>query len=210
MPWVKLFNFRASSTFGGFDTAEGANETYVLFDDVYPTTRKAVTFGAISGAAQARDRNSGIDRRLAGVHFTDPGSPVSFRVDLPAAGDYLINLALGDHDLERADGLVVLRDDTTPRITIDHTTGFTVSTDRWRDASDALLDDEDAGAGPYGTSVTVPFATTTLILISGSATRPGWVAHMRVAQVEAGGEPPVAGGSYQQTIIRTRGYGRWQ
>jgi hypothetical protein len=95
LSWDKGFNFRQTS---GFVT-DGANETYVLSGDSYPATRNGVTFGWEDAPSGDRDRNSGIDRRLAGMNFVSSAAGASayrFRVDLPAAGDYAVRLAIGD------------------------------------------------------------------------------------------------------------------
>src|SRR5205809_595690 len=92
MSWDKGFNFRDSI---GYVT-DGTNETYVRdTGDVYPVTRNAVTFGWNSNLGGA-DRNSAIDRRLAGLNYSSPGTSFTFQVDLTAPGTYDISLALGD------------------------------------------------------------------------------------------------------------------
>ncbi len=87
------FNFRATS---GFVT-DNAGETYSL-GVTYPETRNGITFGwdtDITG--QARDRNSGVDRRFAGLNQqANSGVTVVFRIDLPATGNYDVSFALGD------------------------------------------------------------------------------------------------------------------
>ena len=91
--WQKGFNFRATSGY----VKDGANETYVIYGDNYPTTRNGVTFGWTHPYVQTRDRNSGLDRRLAGTHYwTDETWPIDFRIDLPATGSFEIRLAFGD------------------------------------------------------------------------------------------------------------------
>jgi hypothetical protein len=63
----KGLNFRAASDF----VTDGAGETYVLAGDHYPVTRGGVTFGWVldSQTVQAVNRNSGYDRRLAGINY---------------------------------------------------------------------------------------------------------------------------------------------
>ena len=190
MPWIKGLNFRATS---GFVT-DGGDETYVLDPNVegkYPITRNGVTFGytdAIISPAQVRDRNSGIDRRLAGVHFWDisgAGSyPGLFRVDLPAAGQYKIGLAAGDASSSRATGFAEVRDDTTVLVTIDHASGFT-SGANFRDATDVEL--SAANWPGSNTLATVTFATTILRLAIGKynpGSLDGWIAHLYIEQVD--------------------------
>ena len=204
MSWIKGFNFRATT---GFVT-DGANETYVLGSDVggsdYPVTRNGVTFGWASGAvSQSRDRNAGLDRRLAGVQFTLDPDASTFRVDLPAAGDYIIGLASGDAYGAVSAGRIEILDTSTSRLVIDHPSGFTAGV-TFRDATDVDL----SAANWPGTNarVTLAFATTILNVTIGASGRAGRVAHLYIEQVETGG---AQGGAYHQTIARTRGWGRW-
>lgn len=113
MPWDKGFNFRQSA---GYVT-DGANETYVqgggIGFDSYPTTRNGVTFGWEDTPSGDRDRNNALDRRLAGMHYNTTGATVRFRVDLPAAGDYSVRLAMGDASNKSGNSFSELRDTTT-------------------------------------------------------------------------------------------------
>jgi len=120
MAWDKGFNFRGTS---GYVT-DGANETYVLLGDAYPVTRNGVTFGWLS-APSSGDRDSTIDRRLAGINYTanDGASQRDFQIDLPAAGDYIISLALGDHGFTQTYQYWRLLDNTTVLATIADTDG---------------------------------------------------------------------------------------
>lgn len=99
---VKGFNFRDTA---GYCT-DPANTTYWLVTtgaggDNYPTTRNGIDFGTYpSGSVgdNRRDRTAAIDCRLAGVTFkaNDAATPNTLRVDLPATGDYVFCLAMGD------------------------------------------------------------------------------------------------------------------
>ncbi len=93
MAFDKGFDFRQTS---GFVT-DPANCTYVLSGDTYPVTRNGVTFGWTGSLTfmSDRDRNSGIDPRLAGLNV-DGFENAVFQIDLPASGTYLISLAGGD------------------------------------------------------------------------------------------------------------------
>jgi len=94
-------NFRDSA---GFVT-DGANEDHEIgdggFNVVIPTYPRTSAQGNTvgwegTGALETRDRNSGNDRRLAGMHLrADPGN-ADFRIDLPSSGDYSIRVAAGD------------------------------------------------------------------------------------------------------------------
>lgn len=83
-------NFRDTA---GFVT-DGQDETYCLHDG-YPTTRGGATFGWESDMDAGSDRDSGVDRRLAGNNSRST-VPRSFRLDLDAIGMYRIRLAIGD------------------------------------------------------------------------------------------------------------------
>ena len=93
-PFEIGLNFRGTSAY----VTDGTNETYVLASDTYPTTRDGVTFGYTSGmpSGNGRNRTTGVDRRLAGMHFDGGTADAEFRLDLPAAGTYEIRMALGD------------------------------------------------------------------------------------------------------------------
>src|SRR3990167_6684343 len=90
MAWDKGFDFRNTSAY----VTDPADHTYVLHTETYPTTRNGVTFGWSAGTIDSRDRDSGIDARLAGINFG--AATGTFRVDLPATGDYDVRIASGD------------------------------------------------------------------------------------------------------------------
>jgi len=127
MPWSIGINFRATA---GYVT-DGAGETYVL-GEAYPTTRGGETFGwNATAGVQPRDRNSGIDARLAGTHFLATTAARDFRVDLPSAGTYIIRLALGDAGGSGIGHALDLEDDTTVFASLSAVPG----TAEWEDAS---------------------------------------------------------------------------
>ena len=91
--WQQGFDFRNTATF----LTDPPGSKYVLSGTVYPTTVSGVTFGwAKMFMAQARDRSTSVDPRLAGINFVSNGSPATFYVDLPSAGTYNLSLAMGD------------------------------------------------------------------------------------------------------------------
>lgn len=100
--WIKGFNLRNTPAY----CTDPANTTYLLMrtgadGDNYPTTRNGVDFGTYPAGSvgdNRRDRDAGIDCRLAGVSFkaNNAATPNTIRVDLPAPGDYKFTLALGD------------------------------------------------------------------------------------------------------------------
>lgn len=186
MSWDKGFNFRSTS---GFVT-DGTNETYVIGDD-YPVTRNGVTFGwTAKGLFDKRDRDSGVDRRLAGLNFnTNDGTQSTFQIDLPAIGDYTIRLALGDQSNPQGYQYWKLLDNTTVLATIDDTNG----------TAGAAFDDATgvqritADWPTLNVAITQTFATTTLKVVIGS---PGaqadstTIAHLFVSQVVALNQMP--------------------
>lgn len=174
-------NFRDSA---GYVT-DGTDETYCLGDaDPYPTTRAGITFGwsTIDGDS-GRDRNSSVDRRLAGINqCSNDGTPCIFRLDLFTSGTKSICLALGDYGSNQDYQKIEFLDDTTSLFTITDTDG-TVFTN-FNDASGV---NRTAAAWP-GSNVCVEhtFATTTMIVKLGSTSaqaNSSTIAHLRVTDV---------------------------
>lgn len=96
--WQQGFDFRNSATF----VSDPAGDTYVLATTAYPTTVNGVTFGWVkTGLVYGRDRNATLNPRLAGINYTDNGSPATFYVDLPSPGTYSLSLAMGDASYEQ-------------------------------------------------------------------------------------------------------------
>jgi hypothetical protein len=101
MAWSKGINFRANNTDSGYVNIDPAGTTYTYVGGAgagewYPTTRDSVTFGWLDpGAGNWRNRVTGGDGRLAGTCWAASG-PQYFIVDLPQAGTYTVDLALGD------------------------------------------------------------------------------------------------------------------
>src|SRR5574340_556060 len=93
MTWVKGFNFRGTAG----AVVDGANETYSI-GGVYPETRNGVTFGWTVAATDVHDKVGSADRRLMGTinRVNSAGTQITFRVDLPCPGAYIVRLALGD------------------------------------------------------------------------------------------------------------------
>jgi hypothetical protein len=206
MTWIKGWNFRQTT---GPPPTDGTNETYALetvSDGTYPVSRNGAVFGyPIGDAAGHRTRDTGLDRRLAGTAFCNL-FPAVFRIDLIAAGPYLLRGAFGDAYTDRPNARVEIFDDTTSLFAIDHTTGFTTTSFLWRDINDNLRNSTTPTWLDTETRA-VTFATTTCLVQIGvsAGSRQGFVSHFSLEQVEAG----ATGGAYHQTISRVRGYGRW-
>ena len=172
MPWLKGFDFRLTA---GFVT-DPADCTYVLETDSYPTTRNGVTFGWEVSPAGGRDRDSGSDPRLAGIN---QGNGIgTFRVDLPAAGKHDISLAMGDLSNTQEGTQVIVRDNTTPVLTIGpHDTAVA----EFYDATDTPY---TAAAWPANNdAVRVTFGSSVLRLTLETATSNSVIAHLFIAQV---------------------------
>jgi hypothetical protein len=99
--WNKGFNFRSTLGF----VADASNEQFV--NESFGAYPQSVTIGGdvvvcgwetAPSVSSSRDRNAGIDSRLAGIIYTASGSGIVpvFRVDLPATGNYEITIATGD------------------------------------------------------------------------------------------------------------------
>lgn len=180
--WTVIgINFRDSS---GYVT-DGTDETYCtgIDEDTYPTTRAGATFGWNSGNSDmGRDRDSGVDRRLAGRNGQEnTGTQAEFQLDLPAAGDYDIRLALGDATGAEAYQRVDIYDDTTLLFSIVDTDG--TSAGNFDDATGTNY--STANWPGSNTAVTHTFSTTTLIMKLGSTTaqaNTSTIAHLYVAQ----------------------------
>lgn len=104
-------NFRATSTF----VTDGTDETYCLDTDSYPTTRGGFTFGWESAPDGSANRDSGVDRRLAGINFWNNSntSTINFRLDLPNTGEWEIGAACGDSGTFQQDMDLAFKDDAS-------------------------------------------------------------------------------------------------
>jgi hypothetical protein len=186
MAWDKGFDFRGTS---GYVT-DPANCTYVL-GEAYPTTRNSVTFGWEGTTASVADRDAGISAKLAGINFANPAK--DFRVDLPAAGPYLVSLAVGDQASgSNAVVTTIIKDTATTLMTL---TGQTVTAEFY-DATGALL---TTAAWPAGNVAVEKTFATTLCRMSMSIPSGFWrVAHLFLSQVAV-----VASASATPTDITT-------
>jgi len=117
---------------------------------------------------EARNRDSGVDPRLAGTQFvSETGSNFAdFRVDLPVAGQWKVHLALGD----AANGLdnyyAEIRDNTSVLAVVVNSVGTTADQEFW-DASGV----KRTSAADWVTNqagVIFTFATTTLRIRCGT------------------------------------------
>jgi hypothetical protein len=125
-------NFRGSI---GYVT-DGANEAFESCSNggspTYPhTTAQGNTIGSEGSAFPNADRNSAIDRRLAGIVYASVSSFLTWRIDLPASGTYNIRIAAGDASFSNPSQWAIY-DDLTKLSDI--TTGSMSAASRWKDA----------------------------------------------------------------------------
>lgn len=170
-------NFRGSSGY----VSDGAGETYCLGSDTYPTTRGGFTFGWEDAPGGGIDRDATNDARLAGINYA-PTAGTRWRLDLPATGDYLIRLAIGDAASGQGNKFLV-KDDGTLLLTrgIHNTSGA----DRFFDAAGVEYTDATWPGSNTGASLT--FATTILRLVADTSFGNNCIAHLYAEQVGGGG-----------------------
>ena len=158
------FNFRATSGF----VVDGAGETYDL-GLVYPVTRGGFTFGWDTDiSAWARDRDNGVDRRLAGCAGwpNGTGTQKTWQLDLPATGTYNLRLALGDTGSAQYDQYLKILDNTTTLLTIDDVGG--TEQDHFDDATGVDRAEADWPGANAASEQT--FSSTTLKIVIGTPT----------------------------------------
>jgi len=186
MAWDKGFNFRDTS---GFVT-DGTDETYCLKEN-YPVTRNSVTFGFTDGLGgdRTRDRDNTANRRQAGGHFTNSSGSqdrvLVFRVDLPAAGDYIIRVSVGDRTNTRINQKAEVFDNTTSKGVI--VNDASCASDHYVDATNVERT-SDTDWGTNNASTTITFASTTFVLKIGTtaaASDNTFLTHIFLSQVAA-------------------------
>lgn len=182
------FNFRATS---GFVT-DPANTTYSL-GEAYPTTRSmassglSVTFGFATAdiVSYMRDRDSGIDPRLAGLAQANSLAlpDQTFRIDLPASGTWQINLAAGEaNNAQNAAWQILDSDGTTVLAT---QTATAVSAANWRDASQVNRTSA-ADWVANNAQINVTFTGTAAYLNLVAVNPPSVISHLRLYQASSG------------------------
>lgn len=150
------FNFRASV---GPPPSDAANTTYVN-GDTYPTVRNGITFGW--GSAVLTFDSGGAEARLYGINYAATGS-ATFQVDLPAAGTYTFQLAMGFQGAPLTSQKLIVKDNTTTLLTIGPSTATNFL--------DATGTSYSAANWPASeTSVSLTFATTTAFFVIGPPT----------------------------------------
>lgn len=191
-------NFRGTS---GYVT-DGADETYALAADSYPTSRGGWTFGLVSGSVTYFNRNSGVDRRFAGAMFaTFASGTVDFRVDLPATGDYDIHVIAADSQDNTTDRTSQLsyRDNTTEFATSGPTTikggcRYVADAAGTQFGDGSALNSGITGWQASEAAISRTFVST-IFIVRVAAVTSNWLSHLRVVQTGGGGGSAVPRGS---------------
>lgn len=188
MAFEQNVNFRATSGFVT-DAAKTHVQTAITAD--YPATPTAGDATAVgytvvgSGLTDSRDRNSGNDARLAGIHFnggSGAGSISTYRIDLPAPGDYVISVAIGDANAGQTAQCELFDDTASLGVLV---SGTTSAAQRFKDATNTELTNSTWPSG--ATTVTKTFTSTIAKFNLGTGgSVPVW-AHISIKAAPAGG-----------------------
>lgn len=183
------FNFRSS---GGYVT-DASNMVPVLVEayaHTYTASDGQSTAGGWEEAPDGgADRNSALDARLAGMnYFSNNSAGKHFRIDLPAAGDYAVALAVGDTATTNTVWSLIVQDTTTTRLTLASGTIGTLAANQYCDAS-GVIRTSAADWVTNSATVTLTFASTICRLFIGSLASGDFttLAHARLTAVAAGG-----------------------
>jgi hypothetical protein len=183
--WSAGFDFRSSPTY----VTDPANTTYVS-GDTYPTTRAGYTFGWISTSGLlTRDRSSSIDPRLAGIQAVPNNTtPLTFEIDVPSPGTYMVALAMGDAGSDQYDNKVAFLDGSTPLFSVSATA---IAPNSYLDATGVV---RTAAQWPAANAMRQVTLTGTKLMVSvGSNLGTGDytpIAFVGVSQVGGGSQTP--------------------
>jgi hypothetical protein len=200
MAYPQGINFRATAGFVT-DVSPDAGEYSAGAD--YPfTTAQGNTVGWESALADMggdrRDRSTVPDVRLAGLHWIGADPPwtpgLDFRLDLPSAGNYDINLASGDYSYARGPNKMEL---------LDTSTSLGVLVNAATSAAAMFLDatgvERTAAAWPgSNAAVTKTFSTAICrFRVGGGASDVSAIAHLRVSAHTSPPGPITANRAYR-------------
>jgi hypothetical protein len=110
-----FLDFRATS---GYVT-DPAGATYVVLEDLYPTTRAGVTFGWNTAPSGDADRDNTNIAQLAGINYVNNTTTAQFILEFGGLsgggiGTYKIGLALGDATTNNGIQKAVVDDTVAP------------------------------------------------------------------------------------------------
>lgn len=161
------FNFRNTlGFFGGSGLPDTGSQWGIdasTHASEYPVHNQGVTYGWNADApsfAQGRDRNSGQGFQFGGwVNSNVEATPIKFRVDLPSAGSYVLNLAFGDENYSASIDAYIF-DNTTQ---LAHISGTTGGANQFLDAAGNNRTSPTDWTN-NNASITLTFSTTTLLI----------------------------------------------
>lgn len=187
--------FRATSGYVT-DGADDWGETATTAN--YPTTTpQGNNVGWETAPSGTRDRDSGIDARLAGIHFAAFFTPFTYRFDLDSTGEKSIRCAAGDATSNNSIGVEVF--DTSSSLGVLVTDLF-ASAGNFDDAADAAY---SAANWPGSNSPVTKTFTTTICRFgcSPNASNTYVIAYLRVENAQ----PVLNRGMQMKSAPRVKG-----
>lgn len=185
--------FQDTATFvthGPDDSVEHSAGAGFLGTATYPrVTAQGQTVGweIAGGSVSTRNRNAGIDPRLAGGHFNTNVGKETFRIDLPSAGPKNVRIAMGDANYTTSCDAEIL--DTAASLGA-ISSGTTGAANHWRDAA-SVERTSDSDWATNNVAAALTFATTIMRCRIGDGVGSGHT--MSYLYVEDGSPPPPAG-----------------
>lgn len=209
MPFDFGFDFRGDAGYVT-DPSYAAPVLGEAYPHVYTNgDMQTVTAGFISANAAGVDRDDTIDPRLAGINlWGNPG--ITFQVDLPQAGQYIVDFAVGDAStFSHPTNPVVLLDNATVLSSFDGTNVIGATHGSFVDATGVTHDAPIADWDLVRNTATYTFATTTCILDLQVASDNACLVHLRLTLVEAPPPPPPPSPRTQPWIFTVADVGKW-
>lgn len=198
-------NFRATSGYVS-DPTGTTNEVSKVVN--YPRTTPQgnnVGWETLTGTLDTRNRNSGVDARLAGVEFLGAGAGNSaiYRIDLPSSGSYNVRAALGDIGFSVRVG-AILQDGSTDVATLIADDTVTGAGGNFYDATGTLRNGESDWVA-NNAALTQSFSTSILrVRIPGSSAVTKSIAHFYV-EAAGGGSIELTASNSSQTDTSANG-----
>ncbi len=182
MAYPQGINFRATLAF----VTDGASEAFEITSGVvnYPhTSAQGNNIGwETVNLLDVRDRNSGVDVRLAGINFLPNPGTSDYRLDLSATGNWDINLAAGDYTYAQGPIKIEVFDTAASLGVL--VNGTTSGGQRWFDAKGTELDATTWPSSNVAQNVT--FATTICrVRVGGAASLSSVIAHVKLTSAAA-------------------------
>lgn len=179
------FNFRATSAY----VTDPSGTTYSI-GDTYPQTRNGITFGwtGSPGVPTTRNRSTSVNARVAGINFTPSTTPLTFKIDLPASGQYSVGCAMGDATNAQSTQYIEIFDDSTSLYSMTSSGGPGVN--QYYDIN-GTLHTSDSNWFSNQTYQNLTFSTTTMLVVIGKSGVGSnhTLAHLSISDVVSSGKP---------------------